>query len=35
MGIENVEQGINGSLTTSLAGSTLAGFSLALNGFAG
>ena len=35
MGIENVEQGMDGSPTTSLAGSTLAGFPLALNGFAG
>jgi hypothetical protein len=35
MGIENVEQSMDGSPTTSLAGSTLAGFPLGLNGFAG
>ena len=35
MGIENVEQGMVGSLTTPLAGATLAGFPLAFNGFAG
>ena len=35
MGIENVDPGMAGSLTTPLAGCTLAGFPLALNGFAG